>query len=150
MPTMWVVVANSSAARILAAPTPEGALEELECYAHPASRMRDQDIASDRPGRAFDSVGGRRHAMENEVGPKDQEAVRFAEQLAARLNDARAAGEFDQVILVAGPRFLGLLRERLGPQVENVVASTVDKDLAKLSVPEVRRRLPERLYSVLQ
>ena len=88
--------------------------------------------------------------MENEVGPKDQEAVRFAEQLAARLNDARAAGEFDQVILVAGPRFLGLLRERLGPQVENVVASTVDKDLAKLSLPEVRRRLPERLYSALQ
>jgi len=146
---MWVVVANSSAARILAAPTPDGALEELECYAHPASRMRDQDIASDRPGSVM-SAGGGRHAMENEVGPKDQEAVRFAEQLAARLNDARAAGEFDQVILVAGPRFLGLLRERLGPQVENVVASTVDKDLAKLSLPEVRRRLPERLYSALQ
>ena len=150
MPNMWVLVANSAQARILTAASPSGALEEFECLAHPASRLRDQDIASDRPGRTFDRYGPGRHGKAPEVTPREEEAVRFAEQVAARLRQAHATGEFDRLTIVAAPHFLGLLRERLGPQVSKAVVETLDKDFATLAPAEIRARLPERLYSTLQ
>lgn len=150
MSNTWVLVANSSLARILAAPTATGGLEELECLSHPASRLRDQDIASDRPGRTFDSLGPGRHGKAPEVTPREQEAIRFAEQVAARLRAAHAAGDFDRLAIVAAPRFLGLLRERLDPQVGKAIVETLDKDLGMLSPAQIRARLPARLYSALQ
>jgi protein required for attachment to host cells len=147
MSQMWIVVANSSLARILAAPTPDGPLVELECLSHAAGRMLDQQLISDRPGRAFDSSGHTRHALESEVSPKQEEAIRFADHLAGKLRKAHAAHEFDHLAIVAAPRFLGLLRERIGPAVTRSLTETVDKDLAMLSPQEIRGRLAERLFS---
>ena len=150
MSQMWVLVANSTLARILSAPTADGPLVELECLSHTAGRMLDQQLVSDRPGRAFDSHGPGRHSMEQEVDPKQEEAIRFAEHIAAKLRKAHTAHEFDHLAIVAAPRFLGLLRERIGPAVTRSLTETVDKDLAMLSPDEIRARLPERLYSALQ
>lgn len=147
MTQMWIVVANSSIARILAAPTPAGPLVELECLSHTAGRFLDHELVSDRQGRAFDSIGHARHAMEPEVSPKEEEAIRFADHVAGKLRKAHAANKFDHLAIVAAPRFLGLLRERIGPAVTRSLTETVDKDLAMLSPEEIRRRLPERLYS---
>jgi protein required for attachment to host cells len=147
MSQMWIVVANSSLARIMSAPTPDGPLVELECLSHTAGRMLDQQLVSDRPGRSHDAAGVARHAMESEVTPKQEEAIRFADHVAATLRKAHAAHEFDYLAIVAAPRFLGLLRERIGPAVTRTLTETVDKDLAMLSPAEIRGRLPERLYS---
>mgnify|MGYP002785504010 CR=1 FL=1 len=146
MPQMWVVVANASVARILSAKTPTGPLVELECLSHSAGRVRDQDLVSDRPGRAFDRHGPGRHAMQREVGPHEEEAARFADQIASRLRRAHSTHEFDRLAIVAAPRFLGLLRERIGPNVTRSLTDTVDKDLAMASPGDIRSRLPERLY----
>lgn len=147
MSQMWIVVANSSLARILAAPTPAGPLVELECLSHTAGRMLDRQLASDRAGSLMGSGGHVHGAMNAETTPKQEEAIRFAEQIAARLRKGHAAHEFDQLAIVAAPRFLGLLRERIGPVVTRSLTETVDKDLAMLSPAEIRVRLPERLYA---
>ena len=146
---MWVLVANSSIARIFSAPAALGGLNEIESYSHSASRALDQELNADRPGRTFDSMGSGRHAKEATVSPKEEEAVRFAEQLAARLDEARAKGDLDALMIVAAPRFLGLLRQKLDPVTRDIVSLEIDQDLTRLAAKEIRKRLPERLYSDL-
>lgn len=149
MASTWVVVADSSAARIFSAATPTGALEELETFANPEGRMRAQELTSDLPGRAFDSVGAGRHAMESEVGPRAQAAIAFARQIAAHVEAARARGALERLIVAAAPEFLGLLREALGDASRRAVAAEFPLNLVKLSPAEIRSRLPEKLYSTL-
>ena len=80
------------------------------------------------------------------MDPKENEAIKFAIEIANRLNAARARGEFDRLGLVAAPAFLGLLRERLSPETRAIVEFEVDKDLLHLPPQEIRDRLPERLF----
>ena len=145
MPKTWILVADSSVARIFVPKGPTGPLVEIESLSHTASRLHDRDLASDKPGRTFDSMGAGRHSKELEVSPKEEEAVRFAEQLASRVNSARAAGEIDGLMVIAAPRFLGLLRQRLDPSTHKIVSFELDRDLTRLGPEEIRSHLPERL-----
>ena len=147
MSKLYVLVADSAVARIFTARGPDGPLNEVESLSHTASRLHERDLASDRPGRTFDSVGGGRHAKELEVSPKEEEAVRFAEQLAERMHAGRTAGEFDRLMVVAAPRYLGLLREKLDPATRALVGFELDKDLTRHIPEEIRSHLPEKLYS---
>jgi protein required for attachment to host cells len=150
MAATWVVVADRSVARLLAAATPMGPLEEFEVIEHPEGRMRAQALTSDLPGRAFDSKGRGRHALESEVGPRKHEAIDFARRVAARLAAGRTAGEVERIILVAAPEFLGLLRDALGGEVRKLVVAEYAQNVVSESAADIRRRLPERLYSTLE
>lgn len=150
MAKTWVVVVDSSCARLLEASTPTGPLVEVEMLDHPEGRMRAQELTTDLPGRAFDSSGRGRHAMEREVGPRQQEAITFARRVAQRLQGAAARGEIERIVLVAPPAFLGLLRDALGAEVRRIVTAELDLNLAKLTPAEIRGRLPERLYHTLE
>ncbi len=85
MTKTWVLVADNSRARIFLAETRNGPLLEIEALAHPESRLHAQELTSDLPGRAFDSGGQGRHAMELEVEPKQHEVHAFAKQISDRL-----------------------------------------------------------------
>jgi protein required for attachment to host cells len=104
--------------------------------ADPAARLHDRDFGSDRPGRTYESVGGARHAIERENDPRQREAIRFAREIARALEEARRNGEYDQLIVVAGPSFLGLMRAELSPATKACVIHEVHKDLVH-SPPEV-------------
>lgn len=145
MTITWVLVADSSRARIFRADTPKSPLQELETLAHPESRLHERDLTTDLPGRAFDSVGQGRHAMEQKTSPKYEEAISFARQIGEQMDSARIAGKFSKLILVAAPAFLGLLREQLSAETMKKVTATIDKDFTSLDVAALRSRLPERL-----
>jgi protein required for attachment to host cells len=108
----------------------------------PAARLHDRDLKSDRPGRAFDIAplrAGRRvatahHAVGAERRPRVHEAVLFAQRIAAALEHARQLTEFDQLVLVAAPHFLGLLRAALSAPLHAMVIAEIHKDL--LHAPE--------------
>ena len=59
MSQAWIVVADSARARIFEADSHSGSCSEVADLTHPASRAHERDLASDRPGRAFDRSGGR-------------------------------------------------------------------------------------------
>lgn len=147
MASMWIVAADSSQCRIFAAHAPDGALQELETLSHPEARLQEQALVSDSPGRAFDSKGAGRHAMEVEVSAKKHEAMMFAGRIAARLDAGRVRRDFDKLALVAAPEFLGLLRGKLGPQLRALVLHEVDTNPSGMKADAIRARLPERLYS---
>lgn len=145
---VWVVVADASRARLFRAETPRGPLVELEDAVHSAARLQDHELLSDRAGRAVDTQGHHRHGMEATTDPHDQEAQRFAHELAERLHVHHNAHDFDGLVLVAPPHFLGLLRGTLDEQVAKQVLASLNLDLTRVhTAAEVQSHLPDPIYA---
>lgn len=145
MAITWVLVAESSRAKIFEAGGPRDPLVEREVLAHPAARQHEQNITSDLPGRAQDTTGGQRHRLEEPTSPKQHEVQMFSRELARRLEEAFADKAFQQLVLVAPPAFLGLLREHLSTSLCEHVVAEVAKNLVRRDAAEIRAHLPERL-----
>ncbi len=162
MASNWIVVANNTAARIFtqAAPAPRlkdglalpgngperSRLEERETLENPLGRVKAQAIDADRPGRTFQSAGMSRHGVTREVDAKTQEVIRFARQVAERLESARRQGEVDRLILVAAPEFLGLLRQHFSAELRRIIDEEFSLDLLPMKAREIRAHLPETLF----
>ena len=144
MTKRWVVVADQSKARIFTTDEPRGPLLELASMVNPYGRAQEQELASDRPGRSFDSQGQGRHGMGQTVEPAEQETIRFAKEIADHLQDACNDGRCKELLLVAGPHLLGLLRKQLNTP-DSIKVSAIDKNLGQYDAREIRSHLPERL-----
>jgi protein required for attachment to host cells len=145
MPSIWVLAANGSRATIYSAESPTASLVEVNSLVHPAVRVKELELTTDRPGRAFDSFGAGRHAMSSEVGPKQTEEIRFAHEVVDKLEQGRVGHAFDKLVVVAGPTFLGHLRDSMSAPLASAVSLEIDKDYTALRPEELRARLPERL-----
>ena len=59
----WVVVADASRAEIYSRQKRFSQLEPVQHLIEPEARSKEQELASDAPGRAFDSRGEGRHCL---------------------------------------------------------------------------------------
>ena len=145
MATTWILVAHEAGARLFENHGPGKGLELVEEVEHPAGRERDGDIDSDRPGRSFRKNSGdpRRAAMSRSEGPHDRAVGAFARDLAGKLQQGRVRSQFDRVVLVAPPRFLGLLRAALDGPTAQIVVGSLHKDLAHSNEADLAKRLGE-------
>ncbi len=137
--TTWVIVADESAAIIYERKSRRGGLVELFRLSNKAGRKSAGELLADRGGRSYDSHGQGRHTMAKEkVDPKKQLAIVFAKKIAKRISSAVRDGKCDEIVLIATPRFLGVLRDafsRAGGNVEPVLSldkEMVDKDVAAI------------------
>ena len=145
MSKIWIVVADEAKARILSTEKSTEPLIALDELTSSEATMAEQDLVSDKPGRSFDSSGQRRHAMGNNTAPKEQAAIRFAKELADYLEKNRQKKTYSKLIIVAAPRFLGLLRKERSKAVSDLVSLEVDKDLTMLETGKIREHLPQYL-----
>jgi len=145
MPTTWVLVAHQAGARVFENLGPGKGLRLLQGIDHPEGRQQDGDFDADRPGRSFRRDAGdvRRAAMSRSEGPHERAVADFARALASRLEHARATGQYDRLVLVAPPKFLGLVRSSLDAPTEQCVVGSLDKDLAASDEEELVRQLGE-------
>lgn len=150
MKKTWILIAHRGGARLLENPGPGKGLELIEEIPHPEGRLKNQDIDADKPGRAFDSHGQGRHALERERMPTEQLAAQFAKQLAGMLDEGRVRMRYDQLVLVAEPRFLGWLRDALSPETAQRVVASLDKDLGEVDLHELPERLAKDLEGVIR
>ena len=141
MSKLWVVVAESSRARIFSVVNRISPLNEIDDMLNPAARSHDRDLTSDLPGRTFDSAGVGRHSMEPSVDPKKNEIAVFAKKVSERLGSARKAGEFDELILICSPEFLGLLRQNFDDVLKKHVTRTINKNLVHKDEAQIREYL---------
>jgi len=144
MKLTWILVADSSRARIFTADTPSSPLEEIEDFSHTEGRLHDREITSDLPGK-IKSAGAGGHTFEQPTDPKKHEADVFAHRVAQYLEDAHNAHRFDQLLIVASPSFLGLLRNQLPEQIKKLVRFELNKDITLLSAADIRQHLPQYL-----
>ena len=141
-----VLVADSGHARVFTADTPLGALDEIEDFINPELPRRNRDVLTDKPGRAYDSAGKGRHAMETTTSPKANAQNLFADMLAGQLEKARAEGRFERLALVAEASMLGALRHKLSQLTSRKIVFELNKNLVKLDPAAIRSHLPKRLF----
>jgi len=141
----WIVVADASRARIFSSNGNLSNMQELETLTHPESRLHEQELTSDLPGRAFDSTGHARHAMGQTVDPKKQTEIVFARQIAEHLDSERKQQTFEHLILIAPPSMLGMLRDCLSAQTRKLVTEEIHKDLTQHTLADIKQHLPEFL-----
>ncbi len=132
-----IVVAHDAGARVFEHRGPRQDLIALEQIEFESGRRQDREIASDRPGRSHGGMGKGGHAYQSNHGPKDHATDGFAKQLATSLQHALHEHAYQELVLIAPPRFLGKLRDSLSAGVAGCVVASIDKDLPRASEQEL-------------
>ncbi|WP_150047630.1 MULTISPECIES: host attachment protein [Methylomonas] len=136
-----VIVADSSRARFFTLTGRNQPMTELDGMIHEEGRMRAQDETSDRQGGIAGGHGEGDHTFEAPTDFKHHEGEVFARQIAARLEQGRVNHEFNQLILVASPAFLGTLRQVLGSHLLEMVSHSLDKNLVAADEAAIREHI---------
>ncbi len=137
----WVVAASAARARVFEVIGRNRPLKECFDLVHPEERMYRRDFGTDKPGRAYDHVGGQRHAVEPPADPREKETADFAREVLGRLERERNESHFDAVYLVSPPRFLGLLRGRTSNGLKKILKGTLAKDITRMDPAAVEREI---------
>jgi protein required for attachment to host cells len=152
MKKIWVLVADEAIARILQTPEEGDDLESVEELTDPDAHASGSDLRRDAEGRRSGSaphnpstphrlrVSATVTASAGE-GEQHLEAEGFARRVAQHLAEALQQDRFDELRIVAAPRFLGMLRKFLTPQVTGKVVEEMNKDLIHMDNREITRRL---------
>jgi len=128
--------------------TGRGKLDEVEDFANPGGRMSGREFTTDAYPRIRGVGGSPGHAAKGGPGndreeerPAEIEAEKFSKELGRFLDHARMAQRFDRLVLLAPPRFLGMLRKELGKEVAKLVDEEIDRDLSWFRTDEIERYL---------
>jgi protein required for attachment to host cells len=129
--TTWILVADSSRAKIFEVRGAMRDVHEIEAFVHPEGRAHNRDLKTDGPGRYF-SKGEhtQAHTATPKVEPQEHEAELFARRLTDYLEKARATQRFESLHPIAPPEFLGLIRRPLAKEAQDLVEATLAKEVA--------------------
>jgi protein required for attachment to host cells len=113
-------------------------LKTREAFEHKA--LPTSQLGSDAPGRSHSSVGHGRSSVE-QTDYHTQEEEAFLRSIVAKLDAALQAGLVKEIIIVAPPRALGVLRLAYTNALKKAVRAEVHKDYVKLPVYEIEKHL---------
>lgn len=143
----YVVVAASGRARILKRSGPRRApqLLEIDRLERDGAHLHARDLTTDLTGR-LNTTGARvsfgprstmRHGAQSDYDPHAVQIERFARRLAARLRQLRQQDRMEELVLIAEPRFLGLLRRELAAPLRHLVTREVARDLTGAEIAPI-------------
>lgn len=141
MPGYIVIVADSARARVLTRAKKFSPLEEQTELTHPESRLRRQDLVSDRPGTVHESRAHGESPAGESTDPKDHEVEVFAGEIADYLGQQRIEREPEGLIVVAEPRVLGLIRQKLDSATAALVVTEISANLTRESAETIAKRI---------
>lgn len=141
MRKVWIVVANSSSAKIYQAENTQKMIEK-KSLEHFESHLKDEDLLSDKEGRTTFAFNYGPHPYQEKTPQKVKERHAFAEQIADYLEEGHKSGEFEHLHLIANPTFLGFLRASLSTHVTKTIVTEIHKDLTHEKPEEIRKYLP--------
>jgi protein required for attachment to host cells len=141
MPVLYVLVADGGTARLLRVESANDrkTLTAIATLERPTAHSPRRDLVSDRTGRVFDSSGrtGRgvkthaRHGANSDYDPHAVEVERFAKRIARRLDLERRREGMEELVVIAEPRFLGILRTQLSAPTGCIITHQAAKDLVR-------------------
>jgi protein required for attachment to host cells len=141
----WVVVADGTQARVFENTGPGKGLHPVDGLRREIEPLQASEIMADRPGRSISSVGSGRSAMEYTSDPVEVRETRFVREIAEMLDEKRASGAYDRLILAAAPNALGDMRKAMTPAVKETLMAELPKDLTNLPKPELDRHFASML-----
>ena len=141
-----IVVADESSANFYDTWKPTAPLADAGSLANPVAGLADRELESDRPGRGAGGMASRRHGVTGERSSRRHATELFAKNVAHAIDAQRARHEFDRLVLVAGPRMLGMLRSALPVACRSMIAAEVGKDLAHHGSDDIMQAIPKDTF----
>lgn len=136
MQPTWIVVSDSAVARIFSVEAAGKPWNEITALTHPESQLQASEHESDRLVRSYASHGEGNHTMEPQHGRKSTEDVVFARQVAHFLSQHEP--EYEQLVLICAPKFLGQIHFQLGKSVQRKVTDELALNLVRHDVGAIR------------
>jgi protein required for attachment to host cells len=139
LPKTWIMVADAAQATAWEVTGRDGPLAAVPDFRLAAADTHgfSRDLKSDRPGRSFSSSDSRRAAMQPPHDPHEQAKARFMAMVSERLVAAHRDKRFAQLIVMAPPRMLGVLRDEYRDTLAGCIVGEVDKDLTKATSDDI-------------
>jgi protein required for attachment to host cells len=148
MNAAWIVSANASRARFFSQEHNADRLEEVNDMVNDSVRLqtekhRDQDESLRSASKSQHSVGAPRpqSGYQPNQTPEEHQTELFAKDVAGFLQQGKQEGRFEQIVLVASPEFLGVLRKQLDPNVASAVSLEINKDYTQFSADQLREQI---------
>ncbi|MGH8144667.1 MAG: host attachment protein [Steroidobacteraceae bacterium] len=135
-----VLVADSGMARLLrvTGPLRHRVAQQEELFERPSAHLPAHALTTDRTGRVFESSGRAgtnathtRHGAASDYDPHTVEIERFAARIVQRLQDLHRNDELHAWVLIAAPRFLGVLRAQLPTDLHRTIVHEVAGDYVR-------------------
>jgi protein required for attachment to host cells/ribosome-associated translation inhibitor RaiA len=145
----WTLVANRTVARAFESVDGKG-FRPVMGLTHPEGKLKEIELTADRPGRVTSSAAsGRRHALSAGLSAHEQSAQEFAKRIALILRKARTEHALTELVLVAEPKFLGVLRAHLPKAVLGLITHEFAKEYPLMSDADLCRVLEKGMARVL-
>jgi protein required for attachment to host cells/ribosome-associated translation inhibitor RaiA len=136
----WIAVCNRAGARIFKKQFHD--VELFHSLDYPLGRERTRALRTDKPSVSrmnFAAGGGTTHRMTGGKDPHEELAVAFSKTVGAYLKNAFQKKQFEHLVVVAEPHFLGLIKLSLDKKVQASVSQWVAKDLVRFSIFNVKK-----------
>lgn len=145
MKTTWILIANSSEARLFKAEKSHHNMQLIKQFSHPESRDKIVNLVADVPGRYRKNGNAPKSTFEEASNPKKVEAERFAHELANELNKGRTNNLYTNIILIAPSHFQGLLNKYCNIHVHHLIQEAIDKDYTKVKQHQLDKFLDGKI-----
>jgi protein required for attachment to host cells len=104
--------------------------------------LREHELISDRPCIArINSREYRNNVLNPAESAKEHSLKTFCKEIAHFLDGERIAGHYEELVLVAEPHTLGIMRASLNIKVKKLVSGSIEKDFGWIDNKEVSSRV---------
>ena len=115
---------------------------DLRTEAHDEREDRkDSDIKSDAPGAIGQSAGYSGRVAYEETDFHQQEDDLWVKDAADQLKKRALNNDFEDLVIVAPPKALGVLRKDLHKEVEKRILFTCNKEMTDRPIPDIEELL---------
>ena len=137
----WVIVAESSRAKIYELDKKNSPLVALKEFAAPSS-TQTHAITTDIALNNDNSSTQDSHHFKYASPTKQDKGLTFARKISNHLDNACNNGQFDKLIIMSSPAFLGQLRKQLKQSTNRYIVSEIGKNLVRHDTQSIRAHIP--------
>lgn len=140
----WIVVADAAHARIFQAEDSHKHLRELHNLSHPESQMYARQLRTGGEGAVLDSAGSGIRQPDPQTNTSEKHGNHFAKEISDFLQQKRDEDAFTGLVLVAEPKILGKIRDKLDQRTAQLVVDSIDKNWVKHGTREIEKMLERK------
>lgn len=125
---IWVMIANTEKAYIYSIAYEKTKFKLIKKLTHKESRLKKQDLVSDRPGHYVRSCNKSRGSYAETTDPKLLEIQNFVQQICCFLEKGRTNDLYVGLIIIANPRLYGLVKQSASKPLKKFIKYHIAKD----------------------
>ncbi len=137
--TRWFVMANRVGA-VFYSDGVDQKFHFIDRLENKKGNYLESELDADKAGQGYSTAGGgmTRHALDRRSHKHEVIAKKFAQRIAKRLQSALIGHQLGEIVLVAEPHFLGLLKAALPVQVARVAKTAIAREYVRGSDQTLR------------